>query len=99
MLHAVYFGSQFISSYFGYVPDLNAGIEIMPEMVVAYRSIFIIIAGAFIIHWLPVNFKEKYRGWFINTPIWLKAILFVIAVFIIFQFSSSEIQPFIYFQF
>ncbi|MBN2683403.1 MAG: MBOAT family protein [Bacteroidales bacterium] len=97
--HVVYFGLQFILSFFGYTLSDSIGLAIMPEMLEAYRIVFAIIAGAFLIHLLPINFKEKYRGWFIKTPVWLKAVIVIIGVYIIYQAKSSDLQAFIYFQF
>ena len=53
----------------------------------------------FIIHWLPSNFKEFYRGWFIKTPMYIKVLISAEVIFLLYQFQSSEIYPFIYFQF
>ncbi len=73
--------------------------NLIPLIVRSYWLVFAILFMGFFIHWLPSNFKEKYRGWFIQTPIWLKVIITVIVIIIIFQAKSSNIQPFIYFQF
>ena len=71
----------------------------VPAMVVSYAYIFMLILSGFVIHWLPDRFKERYRGMFITTPLYAKVIIFVLAVFLIFQVKSSVLQPFIYFQF
>ena len=69
------------------------------EVIVSYYKIFGMMLFAMIIHWLPSNFKEKYRNWFADTHIVVKIIAIVVAVFLIYQVRSAEIQPFIYFQF
>ena len=74
-------------------------IKLVPQMVWSYRFIFLIIITGFVIHWLPSRFKETYRGWFIRTPIYVKILIYLITVFVIYQVKSAEIQPFIYFQF
>jgi hypothetical protein len=61
--------------------------------------VFSLILIAFVTHWLPSQTKENYRGLFIRTPIVVKAIIFVVAVFVIYQFKTAEFQPFIYFRF
>jgi alginate O-acetyltransferase complex protein AlgI len=75
--------------------DLN----LIPSMTVVYWKIFAIIAIAYLIHWFPSRFKEMYRGWFIRIPISIKVIVGVVAIFLIYQFKTSALQPFIYFQF
>ncbi|MDX9770436.1 MAG: MBOAT family protein [Tenuifilaceae bacterium] len=58
------------------------------------------LAGiALAIHWLPVSWKEHYRGAFINTPLWLKLIITLLVALVIFQFKTADLQPFIYFRF
>jgi len=97
--HVVFFGVQFIGSYFGYVTGESLGLAVMPEMLQSYRIIFLLIAVGFIIHLLPVSFKELYRGWFIKIPMWSKVLVCVLVVLILYQAKSSDVQPFIYFQF
>ncbi len=75
--------------------DLN----LVPQMAWTYRTVFSIIITGFVIHWLPSSWKELYRGLFIRTPIYLKIVIILVIVFVIYQVKSAEIQPFIYFQF
>ena len=75
------------------------GFKLIPTMAIGYANVFLIIVAGFIIHWLPDWVKEKYRGWFIVTPIYAKVMITVLAVLLIIQFKSSVIQPFIYYQF
>ena len=77
----------------------NFRLSLVPTMVSSYALIFGIIIAGFILHWLPSRVKEAYRGWFIKMPVYLKILIVVIVVLIIFQAKSSVIQPFIYFQF
>ncbi|MDO4496563.1 MAG: MBOAT family O-acyltransferase, partial [Bacteroidales bacterium] len=69
------------------------------EVIVAYKSVFILFAMGMLIHWLPARLKRSYRILFAKMP--LPGMLFVcfIAIFIIYQFVTAEMQPFIYFQF
>jgi len=69
------------------------------EIILAYKNIFAIMLIAMIIHWLPVKTKDTYKSIFINSPEWAKVIAVVVAVFIIWQARTSDLQPFIYFQF
>ena len=64
-----------------------------------YRISLVLILFGFSIHWLPNRFKENYRGWFIRTPMVFKAVIVTLVVFVLYQFKSSDLQPFIYFQF
>ncbi len=53
----------------------------------------------FAIHWLPYRISEQVRGWFIETAIPVKLLITVLAVLLILQVNSAELQPFIYFRF
>jgi len=80
-----------IFSRFGFISVLS--------IITSQLNIYGLIALAFAIHWLPVSFKESYRGMFINTALPAKIAATLLIVFVIFQFKTSEIQPFIYFRF
>ncbi len=64
-----------------------------------YRYVVILFLLGMVIHWLPTKFKQWYRLNFAMMPLWLMVICVVIAVVIIYQFITADMQPFIYFQF
>ena len=74
-------------------------VSLIPQMLYEYRNIFILFTLGMIIHWLPDRFKRRYRLWFALMPLWLMALVCVLAVFVIYQFISADLQAFIYFQF
>lgn len=71
----------------------------IPAVLVGYRYPFLLIFWALVLHYLPAQFKEECRGLFIRTPIWVKALLFVVVAVMLYQIRSAEVQPFIYFRF
>jgi len=64
-----------------------------------YRYVFILFVLGMTIHWLPTNFKRWYRLNFAMLPLWLMVVVVVVVVVILYQFITSDMQPFIYFQF
>ncbi len=62
-------------------------------------KIFGLFALGMLIHWLPDKFKRRYRYSFALLPQLVQALLVVITVFAIYQFSIADLVPFIYFQF
>ena len=64
-----------------------------------YRSVFLLFLLGMVIHWLPEDWKRRYRLAFASLPLPVMSIVCILAVFIIYQFVSAEMQPFIYFQF
>ncbi|KAB2870257.1 MAG: MBOAT family protein [Bacteroidales bacterium] len=75
------------------------GTSSVVEVVQSYSTVFALILIGFVMHWLPFRTKEWCRGKFIDLNILLKIVVIVIAVIVILQFKTAEIQPFIYFRF
>lgn len=68
-------------------------------VIIAYWKVFTLFLLGMIIHWLPERFKRRYRICFAKMPLLLMLLVCTVAIFIIYQFVSAEMQPFIYFQF
>ena len=75
--------------------DLN----VIPQMVSEYSGVFMLIVIGMVIHWIPENFKRRYRIWFAKMPLPLMVIVIAVAVFVVYQFITADLQKFIYFQF
>ena len=71
----------------------------VPDIVMHYRNVFILILLGMIVHWLPENFKRRYRIGFAKMPLPLMIVVCVLIVFVIYQFITADLQSFIYFQF
>ncbi len=69
------------------------------DVITSYVPVISLMAVAYAVHWLPVSWKEFYRGAFIKTNLVVKLALAVLVAVIIFQVKSAELQPFIYFRF
>ena len=73
--------------------------SLVPQMALQHKSIIIVFLVGMLIHWLPDSFKRRYRIWFARMPLALMVIVCAVAVFIIYQFVTADLQSFIYFQF
>lgn len=73
--------------------------NLIPDILYTYRSAFILFVIGMLIHWLPDKWKRWYRYNFAVMPIWLMIIVVVATVFVLYQFITADLQPFIYFQF
>lgn len=69
------------------------------DVCVAYRNVFLLFVLGMIIHWLPARFKRRYRIAFSSLPLPVMCLVCIVSVFVIYQFVTAEMQPFIYFQF
>ncbi len=77
----------------------NLTFGIIPQILVAYKWVFIVMLFGFVIHWISEKWKEKIANWFIAAPLWIKAVISAVVVILVYQSISSDMQPFIYFQF
>lgn len=75
----------------------NNGI-ILPFLSEYWKVVALFLAGM-IIHWLPTDFKRRYRIAFASLPIPVMIIAVCLVIFVIYQFVTADMQPFIYFQF
>ena len=73
--------------------------SLIPQMVQQHLGILLVFAAGMLIHWLPERFKRRYRIWFASMPLPLMVLACALAVFVICQFVTSDLQTFIYFQF
>ena len=71
----------------------------VPDILAHYSAPFLLFAIGMLVHWLPARFKRRYRLWFASMPLWLMALVVVAVVFVLYQFITADLQPFIYFQF
>ena len=73
--------------------------SLVPQMAWQHRSIILVFLAGMIIHWLPENFKRRYRICFAKLPLAVMVLACAAAIFIICQFVTADLQSFIYFQF
>jgi D-alanyl-lipoteichoic acid acyltransferase DltB (MBOAT superfamily) len=77
----------------------HIGWELTGDILYGYRYVLAVIAAGYLIHWIPERFKAAYRKVFSEMPVPAMAGVVIVAVFLLYQAMSSEMQPFIYFQF
>lgn len=97
----IFFRSESMEVVRGMMHQISNDFQLLmiPEILLAYKWVFLVMFFGFFIHWLSESWKEKIKNWFIETPLWLKAVIAALVVIFVYQSISSEMQPFIYFQF
>ena len=60
------------------------------DIILAYDKVFALFALGMVIHWLPDNWKRRYRIWFARMPLPLMAAVVVLTVFIAYQSSRRK---------
>ncbi len=73
--------------------------ELFFKVLEGYKNGVLVLIIGFLIHWIPENYKQKYRSYFSNLSLPLMALVAFVLFTIAYQFKSGELQPFIYFQF
>ncbi len=73
--------------------------EIISDFVKGYPYIFILMVVGYILHFIPVDIELRTQLLVVKSPFVLKVAYLVVIVLVVIQIKSSEIQPFIYFQF
>ncbi len=73
--------------------------EVFGEMIAGYKPVFALIALGYLAHFLPARWEDYWCGVLTRTHFVGKAALLVFVIWIVVQVKSSDIVPFIYFQF
>lgn len=72
---------------------------IIPAFLREYSTVVVLFVLGMLIHWLPARWKRRYRLCFAALPVWAILLCLAITVFVVYQFITADMQPFIYFQF
>lgn len=77
--------------------DLNW--RIFQYVLQTYQAVFWIMLIGYFLHWMPQSWKDKVQNEFTKMNLFLKSLLIVISVFLMYQAISDTFKPFVYFQF
>lgn len=73
--------------------------QLFPQLLEGYWRVFALMALGFLLHFAPDSWENAVCRGVIRLPFLGKALLMVAMIYLVIQMKSSEIQPFIYFQF
>lgn len=73
--------------------------EVLPQVFVAYRYVFLMIGFAFVTHFLPDSWQEQMISVMRRGGVLLCSFLLLLVIYMVIQVKTSDVQPFIYFQF
>jgi len=74
-------------------------VMLFPQLIAGYQAVMFLMLIGYILHFLPASFERKSEQWVIQLPLAGKVVLLATVIFLVIQTKSSDIQPFIYFQF
>jgi len=69
------------------------------EFITGYKAVLIMMLIGYSLHFIPKSVELKTENIVTNLPLLLKVAFMMLVILLVVQFKSSELQPFIYFQF
>lgn len=73
--------------------------EIFPQFVAGYKGVFVMMIIGYVSHFVPSRVVNQTREAVTEAPLVVQAAIMAIMIFVMIQFKSAGVQPFIYFQF
>ena len=73
--------------------------QVFFEFITGYKSVLLMMLIGYALHFIPKSVELKTENIVTNLPLLLKVAFMILVILLVVQFKSSEIQPFIYFQF
>ena len=73
--------------------------EVFTQFVMGYKGVFVLMVVGYILHFLPKSAENSLQAVVTRSPLLVQAVMLAIAIFVVVQFKSAGVQPFIYFQF
>lgn len=73
--------------------------ELLPSLITGYWEVFSLMGLGLLLHFMPKSVENYCCKVVVSTPFIGKMIILILFIYIAIQMKSSEIQPFIYFQF
>jgi len=77
----------------------NFDASLIPQVVAGYKAVFAFIAAGYIMHFMPAKIDADLQNRVVNASFWWQVAMLTLTVWCVMQIKSSDIQPFIYFQF
>ncbi|WP_290540569.1 MBOAT family protein [Alistipes sp.] len=77
----------------------NFNAAMIPQVITGYGAVFALIAAGYLLHLMPSAVDALARRIVIHAPLMLQVLMAAAMIWCVMQIKSSDIQPFIYFQF
>lgn len=74
-------------------------VAILPQVFGAYREVFLLILLAIVSHFIPRGWQRRATAILSRGGLVAAVLLLVAVIYLVMQVKSSDVQPFIYFQF
>lgn len=69
------------------------------QLVSGYKVVFAFMALGYVLHFLPEHWEQGCQRVVTRMPLVCQALIIVVVIYVVVQVKTSDVQPFIYFQF
>ena len=73
--------------------------QIFMQWCESYWAVGLLMLLGYVLHFLPARWSANTQHFVTRSPLVLQAVYVIAVIFIVIQVKSSDVQPFIYFQF
>lgn len=73
--------------------------QVAIQWIYGYKYVFVLLVIGYLSHFLPQRVHTLSERSLARSPVIVKSLIIVMAIWLVIQVKSSDIQPFIYFQF
>ena len=73
--------------------------ELLGQLLTGYWEVFAFMLIGYLLHWCPDSWQNYFCRGVVRLPLVAQALILIGLIYIVIQVKSSDIQPFIYFQF
>lgn len=77
----------------------NFRLDLIPQFLAAYPTVCFLIVLGFVLHLLPQKIYLRVEEIYTKSPIAVKSVSLAFVIWLVIQTASSDVVPFIYFQF
>lgn len=73
--------------------------QLFSQLIEGYKAVFALMLLGYVLHFLPTGCERACQRAVTRLPLVGQALLLVVIIYVVIQVKTSDIQPFIYFQF
>ncbi len=72
---------------------------VIPQFVIGYPVAAFLLVTGYLLHFIPLSVEQRTQKLLVRMPLFGKALLLALMIWIAAQFRAADLQPFIYFEF